>query len=60
MEFDKFYFEENIYEALELMNFKNPTPVVNKKQYLKYLMEMILLRVHKQEQEKQQLLYCQY
>ena len=27
MEFDKFNFEEKIYEALELMNFKNPTPV---------------------------------
>ena len=27
MEFDKFNFEEKIYQALELMNFKNPTPV---------------------------------
>ena len=30
MEFDKFNFEENIYDALELMNFKNPTPVQQK------------------------------
>ena len=30
MEFDKFKFEEKIYEALDLMNFKTPTPVQQK------------------------------